>query len=45
VRLVPVIIAVIAAALIFRWNWSVLRVLGVSALLGLIAGVAGMPGT
>nr|WP_255644521.1 chromate transporter [Actinoplanes polyasparticus] len=44
VRLVPVVIAVIAAALVFRWKWPVLRVLGVSALLGLIAGLAGLPG-
>jgi chromate transporter len=45
VRPVPVIIALIAAALIFRWKWSVLRVLGVCALLGLVAGLAGLPGT
>lgn len=44
VRPVPVAIAVIAAALIFRWKWPVLRVLGVSALLGLIAGLTGLPG-
>jgi chromate transporter len=45
VRPVPVVIAVIAGALIFRWKWPVLRVLAVSALLGLIAGLAGLPGT
>ncbi|AGZ41208.1 chromate efflux transporter [Actinoplanes friuliensis] len=44
VRPIPVVIAVIAAALIFRWKWPVLRVLGVSALLGLIAGLTGLPG-
>jgi chromate transporter len=45
VRPVPVVIALVAGALIFRWKWSVLRVLGVSALLGLVAGLAGLPGT
>jgi chromate transporter len=45
VRPVPVVIAVIAAAMIFRWKWPVLRVLAVSALLGLAAGLAGLPGT
>jgi chromate transporter len=44
VRPVPVVIAIVAAALIFRWKWPVLRVLGVSALLGLGAGLAGLPG-
>jgi chromate transporter len=44
VRPVPVAIAVIAAVLIFKVNWSVLRVLGVSAVLGLIAGLVGLPG-
>jgi chromate transporter len=42
VRPVPVAIAVIAAVLIFRLRWSVLRVLGVSAVLGLAAGVTGL---
>ena len=44
VRPVPLVIAVIAAALIFWRKWSVLRVLGVCAGLGLIAGLAGLPG-
>jgi chromate transporter len=44
IRWTPVAIAVVAAVLIFRWNWSVLRVLGVCAGLGLVAGVAGLPG-
>ena len=44
VRPVPVVIAVIAAVLIFRLKWSVLRVLGVCALLGLVAALAGLPG-
>jgi len=44
VRPVPVVIAVIAAVLIFKAKWSVLRVLGVCAVLGLIAGLLGLPG-
>ena len=44
VRPVPVVIAVIAAALIFAAKWSVLRVLGVCAALGLVAGLSGLPG-
>jgi len=44
VRPVPVVIAVIAAVLIFKAKWSVLRVLGVCAVLGLIAGRLGLPG-
>lgn len=44
VRPVPVAIAVIAAVLIFRLKWSLLRVLGVSAALGLAAGLAHLPG-
>jgi chromate transporter len=36
-------IAVVAAVLILRLKWSVLRVLGVCALLGLVAGLAGLP--
>jgi chromate transporter len=44
IRLVPVVIAVLATVLIFRFKWSVLRVLGVSAALGLIAGLAHLPG-
>ncbi|WP_229069074.1 chromate efflux transporter [Actinoplanes sp. DH11] len=43
-RPVPLVIAVIAAALIFWRSWPVLRVLGVCALLGLVAGLAGLPG-
>jgi chromate transporter len=41
---VPVAIAVIAAVLIFKVKWSVLRVLGVCAVLGLIAGLLALPG-
>jgi chromate transporter len=44
VRLVPVLIAVVATVLIFRLKWSVLRVLGICAALGLAAGLAGLPG-
>jgi chromate transporter len=42
-RLVPLIIAVVAAILLFRVKWSVLRTLGVCAVLGLLAGLAGLP--
>ncbi|MEV7627015.1 chromate efflux transporter [Actinoplanes sp. NPDC089786] len=45
VRPVACVIAVVAAVLIFGLKWSVLRVLGVSAVLGLIAGLAGLPVT
>jgi chromate transporter len=45
IRWVPVAVMVVAAVLIFRFRWSVLRVLGISALLGLAAGLAGLPGT
>ncbi|GAA4711032.1 chromate efflux transporter [Phytohabitans rumicis] len=41
-RPVPAAITAIAAVLIFRLRWSVLRVLGVSATLGLAAGLAGL---
>jgi chromate transporter len=44
VRLVPVVIAVVAAVLVFRLRWPVLRTLGAAAVLGLIAGLAGLPG-
>jgi chromate transporter len=44
IRPVPVAIAIIAAVLIFKAKWSVLRVLGVCAVLGLIAGLLGLPG-
>ena len=42
-RPVALAIAVVAAFLIFRLKWSVLRTLGVCALLGLAAGLAGLP--
>jgi chromate transporter len=42
-RPVPVVIAVLASVLLFRARWSVLRTLGVCAVLGLIAGLAGLP--
>lgn len=41
-RVVPLVIAVVAAVLLFRVKWSVLRTLGVCAALGLVAGVAGL---
>jgi chromate transporter len=40
---VPLAIAAVAAALIVGLNWSVLRVLGVSAALGLAAALVGLP--
>ena len=43
VRWVPLVLATVAGVLIFRFKWSVLRVLGVSAALGLTAGLAGLP--
>jgi chromate transporter len=43
-RPVPIAIAVLAATLIFRFKWSVMRVLAMSAALGLAAGLAGLPG-
>jgi chromate transporter len=43
VRPVPLAITVIAGILIFKLKWSVLRVLGVCAVLGLAAGLAGPP--
>jgi chromate transporter len=42
-RPVAVGIAVVAAVLLFRFKWSVLRTLGICALLGLAAGLAGLP--
>jgi len=42
-RLVPLVIAVLAAVLIFRLKWSVLRTLGICAVLGLIAAVTRLP--
>jgi chromate transporter len=44
-RLVPLVIAVVAAVLLFRVKWSVLRTLGVCAVLGLVAGITGLPVT
>jgi chromate transporter len=41
----PVLLTAVAAALSFGLKWSVLRVLGICALLGLAAGLAGLPGT
>ena len=43
VRPVSLAIAAIAAVLIFKLKWSVLRVLGVSAALGLVAALVGLP--
>jgi chromate transporter len=42
-RPVPLVISVVAAVLLFRLKWSVLRTLGVCAGLGLTAGLAGLP--
>ncbi|MFD2092069.1 chromate efflux transporter [Blastococcus deserti] len=42
-RPVALAIAVVAAVLIFRVKWSILRTLGVCAVLGLAAGSAGLP--
>jgi chromate transporter len=42
-RAVPVGIAVVAAVLLFRARWPVPRTLGVCAVLGLAAGLAGLP--
>jgi chromate transporter len=44
VRPVPVAIAVVAVVLIFVRKWAVLPVLGIAAALGLVAGLAGLPG-
>jgi chromate transporter len=44
-RPVPLVIALVAAVLLFRVKWSVLRTLGVCAALGLAAGLAGWPVT
>ncbi len=41
-RVVPLLISVVAAVLLFRLKWSVLRTLGVCAVLGLVAGLAGL---
>ena len=42
-RPVAVAIAAVAAVLLFRVKWSVLRTLGVCAVLGLLAGLGGLP--
>jgi chromate transporter len=42
-RPVPLAIALVAAGLIFLARWPVLRVLGISAALGLAAGLVGLP--
>jgi chromate transporter len=44
IRPVQVAVALIAAFLILRLRWSVLRVLGVCAVLGVTAGLLGLPG-
>jgi chromate transporter len=44
-RPVALVIALLAAVLLFRLKWSVLRTLGVCAALGLAAGLAGLPVT
>jgi chromate transporter len=43
VRWVAVVITAVAAVLLFKVRWSVLRTLGVCAALGLAAGLAGLP--
>jgi chromate transporter len=43
VRPVPVAITLVAALLVFGARWSVLRTLGACALLGLAAGLVGLP--
>ena len=45
VRPVAVGVAVVAAFLVFGVRWSVLRTLGACAVLGLVAGLAGLPVT
>jgi chromate transporter len=42
-RPLAVVVAVLAAVLLFRLRWSVLRTLGVCALVGLVAGALGVP--
>ena len=44
-RPVPLVIGLVAAVLLFAVRWPVLRVLGISAALGLAAGLAGLPVT
>jgi chromate transporter len=43
VRPVSLVVAVAAAVMIFRLRWSVLRTLGVCAVLGLMAAALGLP--
>ncbi len=43
VRPVSVVITIVAAVLLLRLRWSVLRTLGACAVLGLVAGLAGLP--
>ncbi len=45
VRPVALVITVLAAVMIFRLRWSVLRTLGACALLGVLAALAGLPMT
>jgi chromate transporter len=45
IRPVVAVIAVLAGGMIYRLHWSVLRTLGVCALLGLTAGLVGLPVT
>lgn len=44
-RPLALVIGVLAGVMIYRLNWSVLRTLGVCALLGLTAGLVGLPVT
>ena len=43
IRPIAVVIAVVAAILLFRAKWSVLRTLGACAALGLVLGLTGLP--
>ena len=43
VRPVPLAITTVACVLLFAVRWPVLRTLGVCAVLGLIAGLVGLP--
>ncbi|MDQ3715036.1 MAG: chromate efflux transporter [Actinomycetota bacterium] len=43
VRPLALVITLLAAVMIFRLRWSVLRTLGVCAVVGLVAGLAGLP--
>jgi chromate transporter len=43
IRWVAVTIGLVAAAMLFAFEWSVLRTLGVCAILGLAAGLVGLP--